>query len=111
MIPDTPEGLRLRRLWDEHRHSAFPAAGAHDSQLREVALYATWLGGVVEAALGRGGRLSVTHRVMLDVREAEGNQSLWGIAADLGEPVRTYVARLLAIQQALTSLPVDGPRS
>jgi hypothetical protein len=44
---------------------------------------------------------------MLDVREAEGNQSLWSLAGELGEPVRSYVARLIAIQELLTELPVD----
>ena len=107
MHPQTEEELRLRRLWDEHRHAAFPAADTSDRRLQELALYESWLGGVVEAALGRGGRLSRVHRLMLEVREKEGNQALWGAAGELGEPVRSYVARLLAIQELLGSLPVD----
>jgi hypothetical protein len=105
--PRTEEELRLRRLWDEHRHAAFPAADTSDRRLQELALYESWLGGVVEAALGRGGRLGRVHRLMLEVREREGNQALWGVAGELGDPVRSYVARLLAIQELLGSLPVD----
>jgi hypothetical protein len=105
--PRTEEELRLRRLWGEHRHSAFPAADTSDRRLQELALYESWLGGVVEAALGRGGRLTRVHRLMLEVREREGNQALWGAAGELGDPVRSYVARLLAIQELLGSLPVD----
>jgi hypothetical protein len=41
------------------------------------------------------------------VREKEGNQALWGAAGELGDPVRPYVARLLAIQELLGSLPTD----
>jgi hypothetical protein len=44
---------------------------------------------------------------MLDVRsrETEGRRALWSLAAELGDPVRSYVARLLAIQDLLVSLP------
>ena len=107
MKPQAETGLKLRRLWDEHRHAAFPAADTSDPRLQELALYESWLGGVVEAALARGGRLTRIHRLMLEVREREGNQALWGAAGELGEPVRSYVARLLAIQEVLGSLPVD----
>jgi hypothetical protein len=103
--PQTEGYLRLRRLWDEHRHSAFPAPA--DLRTNEIALYESWLGGVVEATLSRGGSLNPVHRVMLDAREREGNQALWGAAAELGEPARTYIARLLAIQELLATLPVD----
>jgi hypothetical protein len=105
--PQTGQALRLRRLWDEHRHAAFPAADTADPRLQELALYESWLGGVVEAALARDGKLTGVHRLMLEVREKEGNQALWGAAGELGEPVRSYVARLLAIQELLGSLPVD----
>jgi hypothetical protein len=105
--PQSEQALRLRRLWDEHRHAAFPAPDTSDPRLQELALYESWLGGVVEAALGRGGRLTRVHRLMLDVREREGNQAVWGMAGEMGEPVRSYVARLLAIQELLGSLPVD----
>jgi hypothetical protein len=70
-----------------------------------VALYESWLGSIVEAALARGGRLAPAHRSMLEAREAEGNQALWSLAAELGEPVRSYVARLMAIQDMLGTLP------
>ena len=70
-----------------------------------MALYESWLGSIVEAALARGGRLVPTHRSMLEAREAEGNQTLWSLAAELGEPVRSYVARLMAIQDLLGTLP------
>ncbi|HKF15657.1 MAG TPA: hypothetical protein VKF14_00415 [Candidatus Dormibacteraeota bacterium] len=61
----------------------------------------------MEAALARGGRVISSHRSMLEAREAEGNQTLWSLAAELGEPVRSYVARLMAIQEMLGSLPPD----
>lgn len=72
-----------------------------------MALYESWLGSIVEAALARGGRLVPTHRSMLEMREAEGNQTLWSLAAEEGEPVRSYVARLMTIQDLLGSLPQD----
>jgi len=72
-----------------------------------VALYESWLGSIVEATLERGGRVIPGHRSMLAAREAEGNQTLWSLAAELGEPVRSYVARLMAIQDVLGSLPPD----
>ena len=108
MIPECEHYARLKRLWDEHRVDAFPATDADDRRLQEVALYESWLGSLVEEALARGARLSPAHRRMLDVREAEGNQSLWSVAGELGEPVRSYVARLIAIQELLTELPVDA---
>jgi len=92
----------LRRLWDEHRADAFPG---ESPDLQEVALYESWLGSIVEAALARGGRLVPAHRSMLEAREAEGNQTLWSLAAELGDPVRSYVARLMAIQDLLGTLP------
>lgn len=70
-------------------------------------MYESWLGGIVEAALARGGRVISSHRSMLEAREAEGNQTLWSLAAELGEPVRSYVARLMAIEDVLASLPPD----
>jgi hypothetical protein len=107
LIPQSEHYAGLRRLWDEHRADAFPSAQTDDRRLQEVALYESWLGGLVDGALARGARLSAAHRRMLDVREAEGNQSLWSLAGELGEPVRSYVARLIAIQELLTELPVD----
>ena len=45
---------------------------------------------------------------MLAIRREEGDQALWKAAAELGEPARAYVARLLAIEDLLTNLPSDG---
>ena len=42
---------------------------------------------------------------MLEARKAERDPALWAAAADLGEPVRSYVARLMAIQDQLDGLP------
>ncbi|MDQ6773704.1 MAG: hypothetical protein M3024_12080 [Candidatus Dormibacteraeota bacterium] len=105
MTAESDAARRLRSLWWEHRHAPFPGARLDQPQLQEVALYATWLGGVVEAALAHGGRLSPALRLMLDVRKAEGNAPLWAAAAEMGEPVRAYVARLLAVQAAVEALP------
>lgn len=99
--------LRLRLLWDEHRADAFPAAAVDDPRIQEVALYESWLGGIVEAALARDGRVVPDHRAMLEARKAEGNQTLWSVAAELGEPVRSYVARLMAVEDMLGALPQD----
>jgi hypothetical protein len=108
LIHPSDQYVRLRRLWDEHRGDAFPAPGTGDNRLQEVALYESWLGGLVEGALARGGRLSPAHRRMLEVREVEGNRPLWSLAGELGEPVRSYVARLIAIQELLGEMPVEG---
>lgn len=106
--PPAAEGLvRLQRLWDAHRKDAFPAAGTSDPRLQEVALYESWLGSIVEAALAGGGRLAAGHAGMLEARRAESSQSLWNAAAELGEPVRSYVARLMAIEDLLGTLPPD----
>jgi hypothetical protein len=96
---------RLRRLWDQHVHLPFPAVD-DDARSQEVALYAAWLGAMVEAALGRGA-LDPLHADMLKVRRAEGNQDLFRAGGELGDPVRSYVARLIAIEDILISLPVD----
>jgi hypothetical protein len=42
---------------------------------------------------------------MLKTRRAEGNQVLFRAAGDLGEPARSYVARLIAIEDLLAQLP------
>ena len=102
---ETPELRRLRRLWDEHTHSAFPATGT-DSRVQEVALYSTWVGSVVEVALRRGA-LDPNLAEMLKTRRVEGNERLFRAAGDLGEPVRAYVGRLLAIEDLLAQLPVE----
>jgi len=94
----------LKRLWDEHIHSPFPATGT-DPRVQEVALYSSWLGGIVESALPRG-ELDPQHAEMLRVRRAEGNQALFRASGELGEPVRSFVARLLAPEEILSTLPV-----
>ena len=99
--------VRLRRIWDEHRADAFPAGVTDDPRIQEVALYESWVGGIAEAALARDGRIAALHRSMLEARQAEGNQMLWSLAAELGEPVRSYVARLMAIEDLLSGLPQD----
>jgi hypothetical protein len=43
---------------------------------------------------------------MLDTRRAEGNQRVFRAAGELGDPVRSYVARLIAIEDLLAELPV-----
>jgi hypothetical protein len=45
---------------------------------------------------------------MLEQRRKEGNQALWAAAGEAGEPARSCVARLLRIEEALGSLPLDG---
>jgi len=97
--------LRLRRLWDEHRHSPFPSNQTSDPRLQEVALHGSWLGGIVEAALSRDG-LDRTHAEMLKVRLAEGNEAMFRVGGELGEPARGYVARLLLMEEIVASLPV-----
>ena len=100
----TPEVARLRRLWDAHTHSPFPATG-DDPRVQEVALYSSWLGSMVEVAV-RHGTLDAEHAKMLKVRRAEGNQALFRASGELGEPVRSYVARLITIEDILSALPV-----
>jgi len=102
---DSNEVRRLRRLWDEHIHRPFPDLG-DDPSSQEVALYAAWLGSMVEAPLGRGA-LDPLHADMLKIRRAEGNRDLFRAGGELGDPVRSYVARLIAIEDILISLPID----
>jgi hypothetical protein len=99
------EVVRLRRLWDEHNHRPFPAS-SDDSRVQEVALYASWLGSIVKMALSKGA-LDAEHAQMLKIRRAEGNQLLFRASGDLGEPMRSYVARLIAIEDILSGLPVQ----
>ena len=96
--------LRLRRLWSEHIHRPSPVGGA-DPREQEVALYASWIGSVVEVALARGS-LDGNLAKMLETRRVEGNQRVFRAAGELGEPVRSYVARLIAIEDLLAALPV-----
>jgi hypothetical protein len=99
------EVLKLRRLWDEHVHRPFPGTG-NDPRLQEVALYSSWLGTIVEAALQQDGALDAKHAEMLKTRRAEGNQALFRAGGELGEPVRSYVARLITIEDLLAQLPI-----
>jgi hypothetical protein len=105
--PPSEGYVRLKRLWEVHRKDAFPATDTADPRLQEVALYESWLGSIVEAALGKGGRLTTSHATMLEARRAESSQTLWSAAAELGEPVRSYVARLMTIEDLLGTLPRD----
>ena len=95
---------RLRVLWDRHTHSPSPVAGS-DPRRQEVALYASWIGSVVEIALLEGS-LDSNLAAMLETRRAEGNEHVFRAAAELGEPVRSYVARLIAMEDLLAQLPV-----
>jgi hypothetical protein len=97
--------LRLRKLWDEHTHRPFPAAST-DPLYQEVMLYASWTGSMVEVAL-RAGALDPNRAEMLKARRTEGNQRLFRAAGELGEPVRSFVARLIAIEDLLAELPVE----
>jgi hypothetical protein len=95
--------VRLRRLWDEHSRRPLPAQGDDDPRVQEVALYASWLGSMVESAL-RHGRLDSQHAEMLKTRRKEGNQALFRAGGELGEPMRSYVARLITIEDLLSTL-------
>ena len=70
-----------------------------------MALYASWIGSIVEVALARGS-LDPNLAKMLETRRAEGNQGPFRAAGEMGEPVRSYVARLIAIENLLAQLPV-----
>jgi hypothetical protein len=106
-VLEAEEARELRRLWDEVRRRPFPAAGTDDPALQELALYESWLGSIVESALANGGRLSRGHRALLGVREEEGNQALFKAGAELGEAGRSYLGRLLAVEEALRRLPAE----
>jgi len=79
--------------------------GGSDPREQEVALYASWVGSMVEVVLARGSLDRHLAR-MLETRRAEGNQRVFRAAGELGEPVRSYVARLIAIEDLLAELPV-----
>lgn len=68
-------------------------------------LYASWVGSMVEVALRRGA-LDRNLAEMLRARRAEGNQRLFRAAGELGDPVRSFVARLIAIEDLLAELPL-----
>jgi hypothetical protein len=94
----------LRRLWNEHIHAASPVSGI-DPREQEVALYASWIGSMVEVGLARRA-LDRKHAEMLKTRRAEGNQRLFLAGAELGASVSPYLARLIAIEDLLSELPV-----
>ena len=56
----------------------------------------------------RGGKLSRHHAGMLETRRQEGNRALWRAAGERGEATRSYVAKLLTIEEELGKLPIDG---
>lgn len=60
---------------------------------------------MVEAVLARGG-MDANHVAMLETRRTEGNAALFRAGGELGETVRSHVARLLAIEDLLAQLPV-----
>ena len=60
---------------------------------------------MVEVALARGS-LDRNLAEMLKTRRAEGNQRLFRAGGELGEPVRSYVARLIVIEDLLAQLPI-----
>ncbi len=60
---------------------------------------------MVEVALRRG-TIDRNRATMLATRRAEGNEKLFRAAGELGEPVRSYVARLIALEDLLAQLPV-----
>ena len=103
MKAESEQVRRLRRLWDGHVHAPSPVGGK-DPREQEVALYASWIGSIVEVALRRG-ELDANLRKMIEVRRAEGNERVFRAAGELGEPVRSHVARLIAIEDLLAQLP------
>ena len=104
-MTEAPEQLlKLRRLWNEHVHSPSPVGGS-DPREQEVALYASWVGSMVEVALARGS-LDKDRATMLATRRAEGNERVFRAAGELRDPVRSYVARLIVIEDLLAELPV-----
>jgi hypothetical protein len=68
-------------------------------------LYASWVGSMVEVALRRGA-IDRNLAEMLRTRRGEGNQRLFRAAGELGDPLRSFVARLIAIEDLLAELPV-----
>ncbi len=105
MNPETEQLRRLRTLWDDHVHRPFPQAPDRDPRYQEVALYSSWVGSIVEVALARGS-LDSNLAKMLETRRAEGNAWLFRAGGELGEPIRSHVARLIAIEDLLAQLPV-----
>jgi hypothetical protein len=61
---------------------------------------------MVEVALARGA-LDRNLGKMLETRRTEGNQKVFRAAGELGDPVRSYVARLITIEDLLAELPIE----
>ena len=68
-------------------------------------LYASWVGSMVEVALRRGA-LDPNLAEMIKTRRVEGNERLFRAAGELGDPLRSFTARLIAIEDLLAELPV-----
>ncbi|MGH7763132.1 MAG: hypothetical protein ACREOM_01780 [Candidatus Dormibacteraceae bacterium] len=96
--------VRLRMLWADHTRRPFPPTTA-DPRVQEVLLYSSWIGSMVEVVL-RTGSIDRNLAEMLKTRRAEGNQRLFRAAGELGEPVRSFVARLIAIEDLLAEWPL-----
>ena len=75
--------------------------------MQELAYYDSWLTGLVEAALERGGLTPVQRRMLLQ-RRAEGNSALWSAVSGQGSQVRSWFARLVAIEDAVEALAAAG---
>ena len=60
---------------------------------------------MVEAGLEHGS-LDYNRATMLATRRAEGHEQVCRAAGERGEPVRSYVARLIVIEDLLAELPV-----
>ena len=108
MPANAEQEAELRRLWDLVRRGSLPELAGRETAVQELALYQSWLGSIAESAIERGGTLTEEHRKLLEIRREEGNQALWSAAADLGESARQHLARLLAVEDLLGKLPVDG---
>ena len=80
--------------------------GVTEDVVRLRRLYSSWLGSIVEVALHRGA-LDPKRADMLKVRRAEGNESWFRAAGELGAHVRSYVAHLIAIDDLLSELPAE----
>jgi hypothetical protein len=98
----------LRRLWDLVKRGSLPELAGRERALQELALYQSWLGSIAESAIESGGKLADEHRKLLEIRQQEGNRSLWSAAGDLGESARLHLARLLAVEDLLGKLPVES---
>ena len=102
--PDPEPFRRLQALWAEHRAAPYPVLDDADPRAQEVTLYASWVGSLVDTAIAGRGRLDDGARLMLEMCRREGNQAVWAAAGELGDATRSFVARLLALEEALGRL-------